>query len=124
MIHGDAHAGNIFETSGGPGLIDWQLVQRGVWAADVAYHIGAVLDIDDRRRSEFDLLRHYLTRLSIYGVEPPAWEEALVQYRRYLAYGLHLWAMTQFVDDNITTQFVQRLGQAVADNESFQLLSV
>jgi len=124
MIHGDAHAGNIFETSSGPGLIDWQLVQRGVWAADVAYHIGAVLNIDDRRRTELDLLRHYLTRLSIYGVDAPTWEEATVQYRRYLAYGLHLWAMTQLVDDAITTQFVQRLGQAVSDNESFQLLAV
>ncbi|MFD2135687.1 phosphotransferase [Novosphingobium resinovorum] len=29
MIHGDAHAGNVFRTPEGMGVIDWQLLQRG-----------------------------------------------------------------------------------------------
>ncbi|HLG68511.1 MAG TPA: phosphotransferase [Acidimicrobiales bacterium] len=124
LVHGDVHAGNVFETASGPGLIDWQLVQRGSWAMDVAYHIGAVLDTDERRRSESALLGHYLDRLSAYGIEPPAWDEAVAGYRRYLAYGLYLWAMTQFVEEPVTTQFVRRLGHAVVDNGTFELLGV
>jgi hypothetical protein len=124
LIHGDVHAGNVFETAEGPGLIDWQLVQRGPWAADVAYHIGAVLAIEDRRRYEDTLLAHYLDRLGTYGVKCPSREEATDAYRMYLVYGMFLWSMTQFVDEPITTQFVRRLGQAVADHGSFELLGV
>jgi hypothetical protein len=124
LVHGDVHAGNVFETADGPGLIDWQLVQRGPWAADVAYHIGAVLAIEDRRREEEALVDHYLSRLAAYGVQPPPHDDALWDYRAYLVYGYYLWSMTQFVDEPITTQFVQRLGQAVVDHGSFELLGV
>jgi len=124
MVHGDIHAGNIFETADGPGLIDWQLVQRGAWAADVAYHIGAVLDVEERRREERALLDHYLSRLASYGVQAPSSEDAFQAYRTYLVYGYYLWSMTQFVEEPITTQFVRRLGQAVVDHGSFELLGV
>ena len=46
LVHGDAHAGNIFRTDRGSGLIDWQVLQRGTWAIDVAYHLCAVLPVD------------------------------------------------------------------------------
>ncbi len=47
LVHGDAHAGNLFETADGqPGLVDWQVIQRTSWALDVAYHVGAVLEVD------------------------------------------------------------------------------
>ncbi|TMK55237.1 MAG: aminoglycoside phosphotransferase family protein [Actinobacteria bacterium] len=39
LIHGDTHAGNLYLTAeGAPGFLDWQLVQWGPWAIDVAYH--------------------------------------------------------------------------------------
>jgi hypothetical protein len=122
LVHGDAHAGNIFEMSGAPSLIDWQLLQRGVWALDVPYHLGATLRVEDRRRSEKDLLRHYLERLRAYGVEPPAWEDAWSDYRAFMLYGFFLWAMTRRVVPTITNEFVKRLGLAIADLESFERL--
>ena len=45
-------------------LVDWQLVQRGRWYFDVGYHIASTLTVDERRRSERDLLRHYLDALA------------------------------------------------------------
>ena len=123
LVHGDAHAGNVFVSAdGSPGLVDWQVVHRGRWATDVAYHIAAVLDVDERRRSEKDLLAHYLDRLDAHGVRPPAWGEAWDDYRRYLVYGYYLWGITRFVDEEITVEFVKRLGTAVAQHQSFDLL--
>ncbi len=125
LVHGDAHAGNTYSTADGEiGLIDWQLLQRGCWALDVAYHIGAVLDPGDRERSERDLLEHYLSRLSFYGGVPPSWDEAWRDYRSYLVYGFYLWAITRLVDRPIIDTFMHRLGSAVAFHDSFGLLGV
>jgi hypothetical protein len=124
MLHGDTHAGNVFHTEAGPGLLDWQLIQRGSWATDVAYHIGSVLETEDRRRSEWDLLRGYLQRLGELGVSEPAWESAVTLYKQNLAYGFFLWAMTQYTREELTTATLRRLGAAVEDNETFELLGV
>ncbi|HEX4218767.1 MAG TPA: phosphotransferase [Acidimicrobiales bacterium] len=124
MLHGDTHAGNIFDSPSGPGLLDWQLVQRGFWATDVAYHIGSVLETEDRRRSEWELLRGYLDCLGELGVAAPPWESAVTAYRQQLAYGLFLWAMTQYTPEELTTATLQRLGRAVEDHGTFELLGV
>ncbi len=122
LLHGDTHSGNVYDTAAGPGLLDWQLVQRGSWANDVAYHIGSVLEIDERRRVEWDLLAGYLEALGRHGVTPPTWDEAVTAYRAHLPYGLFLWSMTQFTPEPITTATLQRLGHAVEDHQSFELL--
>lgn len=124
MLHGDTHAGNIFDTEAGPGLLDWQLVQRGSWATDVAYHVGSVLETEDRRRSEWDLLRGYLDCLGEFGVTAPSWESAVMAYRQHLAYGFFLWAMTQYTPEELTTATLRRLGHAVEDHGTFELLGV
>ena len=125
LIHGDAHAGNLYTTAEGePGVIDWQLVQRGHWALDVAYHIGSVLTVADRERNERDLLAHYLDRLRAHGGEPPGAEEAWEAYRLSMAYGYFLWAITQRVQPEIIVEFVTRLGTAVAHHGSFDALGV
>ena len=124
MLHGDTHAGNIFDTEAGPGLLDWQLVQRGSWATDVAYHIGSVLETEERRQSEWDLLRRYLQRLGELGVSVPSWESAVTLYKLHLAYGFFLWAMTQFTPEDLTTATIRRLGHAVEDHGTFELLGV
>ena len=57
----DLHLGNLFLNAAGlPCLLDWQLVQRGMWYVDVGYHIASTLTVEDRRASEHELLRHYL----------------------------------------------------------------
>jgi hypothetical protein len=124
LIHGDAHAGNIFESPAGPGIIDWQLAQNGSWALDVAYHVAAVLSVEERERSEVELLRHYLDRRASYGVTSPTWDEAWLSYRTGMAYGYYLWGITHIVDPVITCEFVKRLGTAVSYHDSFALLGV
>jgi hypothetical protein len=123
LVHGDAHAGNLYETPDGlPGLVDWQVIQRSSWALDVGYHIGAVLDVELRGFAERDLLAHYLTCLAKYGVEPPSWDDAWLNYRIALVYGYYMWAVARLVDPPIVTEFVTRLGTAVADHGTFELL--
>ena len=123
-IHGDAHAGNLYiDADGQPGLIDWQVVQRGPWELDVAYHLVAVLDVPDRQRSEADLLVHYLDAVRAHGGEPPSYADAWDAYRDALAYGYFMWAITQRVDRPIIETFVARLGSAVQEHESLDRLS-
>lgn len=124
FVHGDTHGGNVYESAGGIGLIDWQVLQRAHWSLDVAYHVAAALDIEDRRASERDLLAHYLDRLGAFGGKPPAFDEAWQAYREAVPYGLLMWAMTQRVEPQIVNRFVARLGTAVQDHGSFALLGV
>lgn len=124
LVHGDSHAGNIFRTAAGPGLIDWQLLQRGGWALDVAYHISAVLPAEVAEHEERALLAHYLDTFRRLGGEPPDLDEAWAQYRMAAVYGYYLWAITRRVDPAIINVFVGRLGAAVTRHESYRLLGV
>lgn len=129
LVHGDAHAGNVFEhaadsSGGGCGIIDWQLLQRAHWSLDAAYHIAAVLTVADRRQHEQDLLRYYLERLAAHGGQPPHWDEAWARYCESVAYGMFLWGITLRVDPPIILEFNRRLGTAVADLDSFGRLGV
>ncbi|MFT3965049.1 MAG: aminoglycoside phosphotransferase family protein [Sphingobium sp.] len=124
LIHGDAHAGNIFRTAEGAGLIDWQLLQRGGWALDIAYHISAVLPVEVAEAHERDLLDHYLDRMKGLGAAMPDAETAWAEYRAAAAYGYFLWAITRRVDPAIINVFVARLGAAATRHDSFRLLGV
>ncbi len=124
FLHGDSHAGNVWEGSEGIGLVDWQVLQRGNWSIDVAYHIAAALDVEDRRRHERTLLAHYLDRLAAHGGTPPAFDEAWQLYRAASPYGLLMWGITLRVESHIVNQFVTRLGTAAADHDAFKLLGV
>ena len=124
LIHGDAHAGNIYRTAQGPGLIDWQLLQRGCWALDVPYHIAAVLPIEVAEKEERALLAHYLDAVRKLGGETPGPEEAWEKYRASVVYGYYLWSITRRVEPAIINVFVGRLGASVTRHESYQLLGV
>lgn len=121
VIHGDTHVGNLYlDGDGRPSFVDWQLVQRGPWHLDVGYHIASVLTVEDRRRTEKDLLRHYLDSLSAAGVEAPAWDDAWRGIRQGIIHGFYLWGITLKVDPAITRVLLQRLGTAAADHEVFK----
>jgi Phosphotransferase enzyme family len=121
LLHGDAHVGNLFADAGGqPGLLDWQLVQRGPWYVDVGYHIASSLDVADRRTSERDLLSHYLGQLASQGVVVPGWDEVWLGYLCGIAYGLFLWSITQKVKPEITTVLLGRLGTAAHDHDVYR----
>lgn len=125
FVHGDSHGGNVYETADGQiGLIDWQVLTRGHWSVDVAYHMAAALDIEDRRANEANLLDHYLDRLAAHGGNPPSRDDAWRLYREAFPYGLLMWGMTQRVEPHIVNRFVGRLGTAAMDHGSFQLLGV
>ncbi|MEU5344055.1 phosphotransferase [Streptomyces sp. NPDC020766] len=125
LVHGDVHTGNVYATAdGAPGLIDWQVVQYGVWALDVCYHLAAVLHPDELARSERDLLDHYLDRLAAHGVAPPGRDEAWWAYRAHLPYGFFLWSITRNVARPITERHTGRLALAVTRHDSLGLLGV
>jgi hypothetical protein len=124
MIHGDSHAGNNFRTAEGAGLIDWQLLQKGGWALDVAYHLCAVLPVELAEKEERRLMREYLAMMKGHGFDMPGEEAAWEQYREAVMYGYYLWAITRRVDPPIINQFFHRLGNAAARHDSFALLGV
>ncbi|EHJ60694.1 phosphotransferase [Novosphingobium pentaromativorans] len=124
LIHGDCHAGNLFEIAAGAGLIDFELVQRGGWSLDVAYHINATLPVAVAEQEERTLLRHYLETARRLGSEVPDDEEAWAEYRMSVVYGYFLWAITRTVDRKIIDAFCHRLSHAVARHDSFRMLGV
>jgi hypothetical protein len=116
VIHGDAHVGNLFLDAGGTAsLVDWQLVQRGMWYMDVGYHIASTLTVEERRRSERDLLQDYLDCLASYGVTPPPRDDAWHAIAHGMLHGFFLWGITTKVDPAIIVTLLTRLGTAVAD---------
>jgi hypothetical protein len=124
LCHGDCHAGNLFLTAEGPGFTDWQLVQRGHWTLDVAYHMNAILPVDVAEKHERDLLKGYLDAVKTHGGQAPGWDEAWEDYRAAMAYGFYHWAITQRVDPPITYIFNERLGAAVMRHETYKLLGL
>lgn len=124
LVHGDSHAGNIYRTAAGPGLIDWQLLQSGGWALDVAYHLCAVLPDNVAAAEERKLLGHYLGIMRGKGFDMPDDEQAWLQYREAVMWGYFLWAITRRVDPPVINMFVDRLGKAVTRLESHALLGI
>jgi Phosphotransferase enzyme family len=124
LVHGDYHAGNVYITAAGPGMIDWQLLQKGSWVLDVAYHINAVCDVAVAAREERRLLAHYLHTARGLGCPVPAEDQAWAAYREAVVYGYYLWSITRRVDPAIINVFVNRLGNAVTRHESFSLLGL
>ncbi|BBY09633.1 phosphotransferase family protein [Mycobacterium marseillense] len=121
VIHGDAHVGNVFLDAGGVGcLVDWQLVQRGGWYLDVGYHIASTLTVEERRRTERDLLRHYLDALESHGVTPPPWDEAWRAVAFGMVHGFYLRSITTKVQPAIIATLLDRLGTAVADHDALR----
>ncbi len=123
VMHGDVHIGNVYlDAEDRPSFCDWQLVQRGPWYLDVGYHVASVLTVDDRRRHEDDLLRHYLERLAAGGVDAPAFDEAQRQIRAGMVHGFYLWGITIKVDPRKTAVLLERLGTAVDDHNAFDAI--
>jgi aminoglycoside phosphotransferase (APT) family kinase protein len=125
VLHGDCHPGNVYrKRSGELGFTDWQLVQRGHWELDVAYHIPSSLPLALAEREERNLLNHYLDSLYRYSGTTISRETAWEDYRRAPVYGYYHWAITQRVDPEITHQAFYRLGAAVTRHDSYKLLGL
>ena len=79
---------------------------------------------EERRRTEPDLLAHYLDRLRFETADAPSWDEARRSLGMGLVYGFFLWAITLKVAPPITTAMLERLGCAVADHEAYDSVVV
>jgi hypothetical protein len=124
LLHGDCHAGNFYLTTAGPGVTDWQLVQRGNWAQDVAYHIGAILPEEVAAKEERALLAHYIDCVRRYGGAIPPLDQAWDDYRAAQIYGYYHWAITTRVDPEIIKVFMRRLGSGIERHDTYTLLGL
>ena len=79
--------------------------------------------VDERRRNEEDLLRHYLAQLAAGGVSVPTWDQARLGVRRGMVHGFFLWAITCKVAPPVIASLLHRLGTAVADHDALASVS-
>ena len=125
--HGDPHLGNMFfEHDGTPGILDWQAWMQGPYMDDVSYSIIGNLTVEDRRKSEKDLIAGYLEALKRNGVaNPPSREEAWEAYRRHAMHGF-MWPFTpeEMQPIGIITAEGDCFGAAVLDLDTFGALGV
>jgi aminoglycoside phosphotransferase (APT) family kinase protein len=122
VVHGDTHIANCYQRPDGVfGLLDWQLMRIATWANDVSYSIVTALDIEQRRRSEEDLLRHYLAELAAHGVDAPSWDDAWRQYRQQALYGLLSWTVTptSMYSEGLLDALIRRAAAASDDLDTF-----
>ncbi len=125
LLHGDTHTGNVYLDPEGRGsFFDWEVVQTGHWAQDVAYHLGTALTTEDRRTYEEDLLRFYLAELAANEAPAPSFDEAWALYRRSFSYGYLLWVITMIRGRDEVLQHMPRLGAALTDHQTYRLLGV
>jgi hypothetical protein len=125
LLHGDTHTGNVYLDPEGRGcFFDWEVVQTGHWAQDVAYHLGTALTITDRRAYEQELLRFYLAELANNEAPAPSFDEAWDLYRRSFVYGYLLWVITMIRGRDEVLQHMPRLGMGLTDHQTYRLLGV
>lgn len=121
LLHGDPHIGNTYVLPDGElGFLDWQVARRGNWSLDLGYFLQGALTVDDRRRSEQDLLQQYRDALGLPGDELPSMDEIWLRYRASVAHGLTLWLCTASAGElwqrpDIALALAQRYSAAYAD---------
>ena len=86
VIHGDPHIGNLFDDHGRTGFLDWGIINVSTPLRDASYLLTMALGIEDRRKHERDLWRHYLDARSAFGGAPIGFDEAWRGHRIHTAY--------------------------------------
>jgi hypothetical protein len=92
IVHGDYRLDNLLfdPTPGGTpiAVVDWQTCTHNQGLADVAYFIGAGLQLEDRQKVEDALVREYHAGLVAAGVSGYDWDRCWRDYRRGTFTGL------------------------------------
>jgi len=127
LLHGDPHIGNTYLLpSGEVGFLDWQVARRGNWSLDVGYFLQGALTVEDRRRSERDLLEEYRGALGLPAGELPSSDEIWLRYRASAAHGLMLWLVTASAGAwqrrDIAVSLAQKYSFAYADLDTASAL--
>lgn len=126
LVHGDPHIGNMFFDAHGGGYLDWQLFSSGHWAADVVYALAGAMSIEDRRKHERDLLRHYLDRIDALTKAAPSFDDAWRAYRMFAFWGVSvlLTPGEGIQSEEYNAVVGERHARAAVDLESLSLLGV
>jgi hypothetical protein len=125
VIHGDTHIGNLFDDRGRTGFLDWGILSVGAVLRDASYFLCMALSIDDRRRHERELLRHYLDALGAGGGTPIGFDAAWHAHRVHSAYTVVASCQIAAAPDagnearrTFAAAFLARAEAAVADLEA------
>jgi aminoglycoside phosphotransferase (APT) family kinase protein len=124
LLHGDPHIGNTYVLPDDDvGFLDWQMARRGNWSLDLGYFVQGALTIEDRRRSERELLDEYRAALTLPADDMPSRDDVLVRYRASVAHGLAIWMATLSGGDawqsaGVCLALVQRYAAAFVDLDS------
>lgn len=124
ISHGDTHIGNTyFNPAGRPRFLDWQTTCAAPPIDDVTYFVGGALTVQDRRESEQELLKHYLSAFVSAGGPEISFEEWWMDYRRHHLHGL-LWATTGSASQPYeqVCAMTERYAAAMEDHETLALL--
>lgn len=122
LIHGDSHLGNTYVQPDGQRFwYDWQMFRKGLPWRDLSYFIVGSITIEDRRKAESDLVRHYLEHLHATGGPKISFDEAWTEYRRYVMWGLMAW-QSNINPGEVTMPPLERFCMAAKDHESHKLL--
>lgn len=127
LVHGDAHAGNLYLLADRVGFLDWQVTQRCQGMRDVAYFLANSVPTELRRHHEHSLIDLYLGTLADHGVVAPSFDTAWRQYRAHVWYAF-IGAGVTAAATTLQTEAIVRAGlarssAAVIDLESLDLLS-
>lgn len=133
LIHGDVHLANWYMTGEGRmGLLDWQCVSRGHWSHDLAYAITAILDTEQRRAWERELLERYCERLRELGAAAISFDDELwPNYRQQVLGAFALWTPTYrppaFAPKNmqppeLSLEMIRRFATAIDDLDSLDVI--
>ncbi len=129
LLHGDPHIGNTYLLpTGEVGFLDWQVARRGNWSLDLGYFLQGALTVEDRRRSERDLLEEYRDALGLPDDQRPTIDEIWLRYRASVAHGLTLWLCTASAGElwqrpDIALALAQRYSFAYADLDTASALA-
>ncbi|KXJ85064.1 kinase-like domain-containing protein, partial [Microdochium bolleyi] len=126
LLHGDPHTGNTFlDKAGNPRFIDWQTLHIGCAFHDFAYFVVGALSIEDRKKHEIEILKHYLDALHRFGVPELTVEdpEVMVEYRKSCLAGLG-WMLTPYnmQRKERVVAMSARYCAAIVDHETIQLI--
>ena len=128
LLHGDPHIGNTYLLpTGEVGFLDWQVARRGNWSLDLGYFLQGALTVEDRRRSERQLLEEYRDALGLPADELPSSDEVWLRYRASVAHGLTIWLVTASAGAwqrrDISVALAQRYSFAYADLDTASALA-
>ncbi|MBY8824917.1 ecdysteroid 22-kinase family protein [Sphingomonas colocasiae] len=89
LCHGDPHGGNMFfERDGTPGVLDFQLYFASTPMHDASWLIVSSLPVEERRKEEAHLLRHYLDAARANGLELHDFDRSWLIYRQQMAHAV------------------------------------